>query len=265
MSGLSGFLGFDFAGSTGGLPVRIASIEATNSGVGNGEIEPDVVLRVAQLLAEHAEQMALQIGERAARGAGVVRHRVEHVDRALIGRFVSAAASVERGDGRDRAVLHAGRLLAGRDAEQIAEGQHSRALAGGSRLGQIEVRQVLSVDFEQGQLEPRVGVNKLPLIFAPVVEDHRHFVDVEHVAPNRQHVAIGGKKKPALIDFEAVQAAGAKDLDDLRLDLAADAGQRRAGEGGPGEKQRAGEEQQCDEPAARRPLTPGPSPTRGEG
>ena len=58
--------------------------------------------------------------------------------------------------GRDRAVLHAGRLFAGGHAEQIAESDHARSLGGGRRLRQIEVRQVGGIDLQQRQFKPRV-------------------------------------------------------------------------------------------------------------
>ena len=96
------------------LPARICLDRAAQFVDGNRVVEPDVVLRVAQLLAEHRQQLAVLIGQRPAGRAGIVGHGVEHVDRAVIGRFERAAAGVEPRLDRDRAVLHAGRLVAGR-------------------------------------------------------------------------------------------------------------------------------------------------------
>ena len=60
----------------------------------------------------------------------------------------------------------------------------------------------------------------LAVIAAAVVEHDRHFVGVEHVAPDREHVPFGGNQDAALIGFQAAEAAGAVELDHLRLDLA---------------------------------------------
>ena len=69
-----------------------------------------------------------------------------------------------------------------------------------------------------------------------VVEDHRHVINIEHMTPDGEHVAIGRDQETALIDGQAMQAAGAEDFDDLRLHLGDDAGERRAGEGGAGKE-----------------------------
>ena len=85
------------------------------------------------------QQLAVLIRQRPAGRAGIVGHRVEHVDRTVIGRFERAAAGIEPRLDRDDAVLHAGRLVAGGHAEQIAEGQHPAARFGRHAGGQIEI------------------------------------------------------------------------------------------------------------------------------
>ena len=102
-------------------------------------------------------------------------------------------------------------------AEQVAEGQHAAAGFGRHAGRQVEVRQVRGVDLEHGQLQPRIGAQQLGLELAAVVERDRDVVGVEHVAPDGQDVSLGGDQKAALIRLQAAHAAGAVDLDDLRL------------------------------------------------
>ena len=71
VSGLSGFLGFDFSGSTGGLPVRMASIDVTNSLVGIAKLSQMLFFEYRELFAEHAEQMPFEIGQGAAGAPGL--------------------------------------------------------------------------------------------------------------------------------------------------------------------------------------------------
>ena len=80
---------------------------------------------------QQAGQAAPAVGQHSAGGPRVVRHRVQHVGRAAIGRFEGATTGRQGSPGRYAAVLHAGCLVARGHAEQIAEGQHAVAFAEG--------------------------------------------------------------------------------------------------------------------------------------
>ena len=147
-------------------------------GDGQRVVEPRAGEAAAQLFAEHAEQPALRIGERTAGGAGIVGGGVDHVDVAAKVGGERAAAGFERRDGRDHAVQHADRLVAGGDAEQIAERQHARAGLGGGGCRQIEVGHVVvaRIELQHGDFRERIGGDVLGREVAAVVEHDRHFV-----------------------------------------------------------------------------------------
>ena len=88
------------------------------------------------------------------------------------------------------------------------------------------MRQLLraGIDLQHGDFGERIGADELGREAAAVVEHDRHFVGVEHVAPDGEHVPFGGNQHAALIGFQAAQAAGAVDLDHLRLHVAGDRG-----------------------------------------
>ena len=67
------------------------------------------------------------------------------------------------GPHRDRAVLHAGRLVAGSHAEEIAECQHAGAGLDLHRLVDAKGGQVLGVDLQHGHFQPRVGAQQAGL------------------------------------------------------------------------------------------------------
>ena len=121
------------------------------------------------------------------------------------------------------------------DAEQIAERQHARARFGGRRCRQIEMWQlvVARIELQHGDFGERIGGDVLGRKPAAVVEHDRHFVGIEHVAPHREHVPFGGDQEAALIGFQAAEAARAVKLDDLRLHLPGDVGERRRAVAGP--------------------------------
>ena len=100
---------------------------------------------------------------------------------------------------------------------------------------QIEVRQIAfaRIEFEQGYFRERIGSNVFGREVPAVVEDDGHFVGIEDIAPNGEDVTLAGNQDAALIGFESFHAAGAVDLDDLRLDLAGDGRQRRRAVVGP--------------------------------
>ena len=114
---------------------------------------------------------------------------------------------------------------------------------GGDGGRQIEVRHVVAarVEFEHGDFGERIGGDLLGREVAAVVEDDGHFIGVEHVARNREDVALAGDQDAALVVLETADAAGAVDLDDLGLNLAGDLGERRRAVAGPRDA-RPGEE-----------------------
>ena len=91
-----------------------------------GIVQPRAAKVAAQFFAEHAEEPALRIGECTSGGAGIIGGGIDDVNfAAKVGRE-RTAAGIERSDGRNHAVEHADWLVAGSDAEQIAEGEHAR-------------------------------------------------------------------------------------------------------------------------------------------
>ena len=72
-----------------------------------GVVQPGVVQRIAELLAQHGHQLAAARDQRPAGRAGIVGHHVEHVDRAVIGGLENAAAGLQPRDHGNRPVLHA--------------------------------------------------------------------------------------------------------------------------------------------------------------
>ena len=93
------------------------------------------------------KQPAIVIRECASGGAGVIRHRVDDVHGALVGGLEDAAARFQTWLAGYDAVQHAGRLVAGGHAKQIAEGQHARARFGRGGRRQFEMRQPRGFDF----------------------------------------------------------------------------------------------------------------------
>ena len=148
---------------------------------------------------------------------GLLVMAVEHVDRTVIGRFVDAAAGIEPGLGGHDAVLHAVRLVAGRHAEQIAEGPDSRAHVAAGGVRQIEMVEALGLDLQDGDFQPRIGPDQLGFELAAVGQHDGDVVGVEHVAPGGQDVPFGRNQKAALIGFQPLEAAGAVELDHLGL------------------------------------------------
>ena len=212
-------------------------------GDGQGVVEPGVGEAAAEFFAEHAEEPALRIGERAAGGAGVVGGGVDDIHIAVkVGRE-GAAASFQRGDGGNDAVQDADGFFAGGDAEQIAEGEHACAGVGGDGGREVEVRHIVAarVEFEHGDFGERVGGDLLGREVAAVVEDDGHFIGIEDVTRDGEHVAFAGDQDAALVVLKTADAAGAVDLHDLGLHLAGDLGERRRAVAGPRDA-RPGEE-----------------------
>ena len=185
----------------------------------DGVVQPGVVQRVAQLLAEHRRQFAAPRQQRPARRAGIVAHQVEHVDGAVIRGLEDAAAGVQPRDDGNRPVLDADRLVARGHAEEVAQGQHAGALLDGDGAAEVEVRQPLGVDLQHGHVQPRVGAEQLRLEPPPVGERRGDVVGVQGVAEDGEDVARNGNEDAALVGFESAEPAGAVDLDHLRLGL----------------------------------------------
>ena len=78
------------------LPASISVDRLAQLVDGHGVVQPGVVQRVAEFLAQHAGQLAAAGHQGAAGRAGVVGGHVEHVDRAVIGRLEDAAAASSR-------------------------------------------------------------------------------------------------------------------------------------------------------------------------
>ena len=157
--------------------------------------------------------------QRAAGGAGIVRGHVEHVDRAAIGRLEDAAPGLQPRDHRDRALLHAGRLVAHGHAENIAERQHARArprpcaALARSKQGRPAASIFSTATSSRGSAPSSFASN-----FRPSASTTRDVVGVEHVAVGGEDMALGRNQNAALIALHAAEAAGPVDLDDLRLD-----------------------------------------------
>ena len=145
----------------------------------HGVVQPGIVERIAEFLAQQAGQFAAKGHQRAARRAGVVGGHVEHVDRAVIGRLENAAPAFQPRDHRDRAALHAGRLVAHGHVEEIAQGQDPRA--GGQRdgLGKIEMGQVRGLDLQHGDFQPRIAAQELGVEAAAVVQGDGDVIGVQ--------------------------------------------------------------------------------------
>ncbi len=159
----------------------------------DGVVQPGVVQRVAEFLAQHADQFAAARDQRAARGAGIVRGHVEHVDRAAIRSLEDASPGLQPRNHRDRPPLNAHRLIADGDAEEVAEGQHAGALLGLHRLLEIEIGKLAAADLQHGDFESRVGAHQFRLEAAAVGQHGGDVVGVEHVAVGREDVAARAK------------------------------------------------------------------------
>ena len=181
-----------------------------------------------------------------ARGAGVVRGHVEHVDRTAVRSLEDASPRLQPRNDRNRAPLNAHRLIADGDAEKVAEGQHAGALRDLHRLLEIEIRKLGRADFQHGDFEPRVGAHQLRLEAAAIGQHGSDVVGVEHVAIGRKDVAGRRDEHSALIGFHAAESARPVDFDDLRLNLSDSVGYRRGSGGGDeNEKERQKEKPQA--------------------
>ena len=159
-----------------------------------------------------------QIDQRPAGGAGIVGDAIDDVDRAVIGRFVDAPAGIELGLGGHDAVLHAVGLVAGRHAEQIAEGPDAACpTSPAAPCARSKWSRPCGFDLDDGDLQPRIGPDQLGFQLAAVVQHDGEIVGVEHVAPGGQDVPFGRDQENRSDRLPSPEAAGAVELDHLGL------------------------------------------------
>ncbi len=147
----------------------------------------------------------------------------------MIGSDKGAATRVEPGLGGDHSMLHAGRFIAHGHAEQIAESQHPTARIGRGAGREIEKwKRSMRVDLDHGELHRRVATHELAFELAAIVEGDAQVVGIEHIAPDREHMAFGRHQEAALIGLEPGDSTRAVDFDHLRLRHGNGGGKRRA-------------------------------------
>ena len=97
----------------------------------------------------------------------------------MVGRLEHAAAGVQPRDDRNRAVLHAGRLVAGRHAEEVAQRQHAGAAGDRHGVAELEVRQAGGLDLQHRHVQRGIGAQELGLELPPVGQRDRNVVGVQ--------------------------------------------------------------------------------------
>ena len=87
------------------------------------------------------------------------------------------------------------------------------------RFVEIEVRQVVAVDLEDGQVKLRFGPEDLAFELAAVVQDDRHRLIVEDVAPDGDEMPLGRDQKPGAVGVQPADAAGPENLRHAPADM----------------------------------------------
>ena len=96
---MRGLASSDFGGGGVKRPAMISPIGPRSCAERDGVVDPRVAVGVAQFASDHADQPAVERGQRPAGRAGIIRHRIDDIDRPFVGGSDTRRAARRAGPG----------------------------------------------------------------------------------------------------------------------------------------------------------------------